>query len=238
MQNDLKASRLFQFAVVAAGIISAVAAFFALKEPGPVIATGAVSGVIFGAFAGFAFWRKERLVGGSFVVVSLLVVAGTIYYGSLLARPAAGDQGTGAINPPATTQQQNPPAPDSKPSLLKPVYQGTAKIVPGQVIDLETASPVARDANTLESGDDFRIDGLTSFVSDRDGYILSYTGEINDGKAGCTAQLKSRKNLALFALPNQWYCARTSEGRIALLQFGAGATYSRVGSVSYRVWDE
>ncbi len=85
--------------------------------------------------------------------------------------------------------------------------------------------------------EDIFVDQL-AFAFDRDGYLIMYTGNPGDAKETCKELLESgQTRQAVFALPNVWCCATTSEGRIALMRFGSTDVISRVDAVAYQVWD-
>lgn len=224
--------------VVAATILAAVAGVAALKEKTLIIGTCIVGAVILVAIAVFASRRgeqKQAMVYGGLALIIALIAAG---FG--LMPGASGD----STPPPGPTTQKTgvstPATQKSSPAVtaIEPVFRGTGKIVPGQAVDLEVASPQAESATgVVVAPHDVFVDYL-SWGFDADGYLVSYSGLPDKGREGCKELLESGKPRgAMFALPNMAYCLRTSEGRIAWIKFGQGDVIGKVGNFSYRVWD-
>lgn len=133
--------------------------------------------------------------------------------------------------PTASTATEEPSAP--------PLFEGTADFKAGQMIDLEAEIPLIKTASgVLVKPFDVRIDPtFGNNASDRDGPLLPYRGHPNKGREGCKELLEAdTPRVPYYAIPNQWFCLLTSEGRIGLVFFG-GSDLTTINSLRYSVWD-
>lgn len=232
-------SKVLEAIVAAATIVAGVAAIISLKDKAAIIVAGVIGALILGAIAIHALRRSDKPLAGAFGVIAIVFPLVTVGYGlSPVGSGATAPQPTYSSQQPSPTNSRPQPSP-AAPAKEQPLFEGSAKIVAGQAIDLEVSDAKAKSASgVLVKPDDLRIDPY-AFVFDRDGYLLGYSGNPNEGKEGCREILESGKPRgAMFALPNLWYCVLTSEGRIALIQFGQGDVVGRVGNLSYRVWNK
>lgn len=228
-------SKMLEVVVAAATIVAGIAAVAALKDKGAIIATGVIGGLILGVLAIHALGRGDKGSTGALGGIATVVVLAAATYGLSTSADGVPQPWPSQQRQAGTPQGQTTP---STPTTQSPVFEGTAEMAAGQAIDLETTSSKAKSVTgVLAKPDDVRVDQY-AFAFDRDGYLLSYTGNPRDGREGCKELLEpSRPRQPVFALPGLWYCAVTSEDRIALIQFGEGDIMGRIGNLSYRVWN-
>lgn len=224
-------------------IVAGIAAIIALKEKVLIVTTGIVGGIALGAIAIQAVRRNDKAVGSTVAIVAAVCLSLTAVYGLTADTPGADPRQPNQNTSPETAAPRMPKtSPDTSATASpaagdQPIFEGSVEITAGQAVDLETASPKAGAAAHLAAPADIFIDRF-AFAYDRDGYLAPYTGKLSDGKRECRDLLELRDlDDRELALPQKWYCATTSEKRTALLRFEPSDSFSKVGSVTYQVWD-
>lgn len=235
--NKSGMSLVLETTAAVATIAAGVAAVFALKDKDQVIAVGVICALILVSLAVHTGRQGSKGAAWALATIALLVMG----YSGIRAQSIEASEGAfvDSPTPPATTRP--PTSPDtvenSVPEASEPVFEGTVEMTKGEAVDLEVSSPNAQLANDLTGSNDVLFDGF-SFAWQHEGYLLMYTGNPQKGEEGCRELLASGNPAqAAIALINQWYCARTSEGRIALLKIQGNAIQLQITSLSYKVWD-
>lgn len=227
----------------AVAIVAGIAAIIALKEKVLIVTTGIVGGIALGAIAIQAVRRNDKAVGSTVAIVAAVCLSLTAVYGLTADTPGADPWQPNQNTSPETAAPRMPQtSPDTATTASpvagnQPIFEGSVEITAGQAVDLETASPKAGAAARLAAPADIFIDRL-AFAYDRGGYLVQYTGNPGDGKEKCRDLLESGVSRgAVFALPQTWYCATTSEKKTVLLRFEPSDYFGQVGAVTYQVWD-
>ncbi|MGH3940898.1 MAG: hypothetical protein ACRDTG_20120 [Pseudonocardiaceae bacterium] len=233
--------KVIDVVVAALTIVTAIATIMTIREKAVIVATGIISAAVLGLIATLAGRRSDKVAGSTLAVMAVITLVLTLIYGLAVktTKPEVDAQQPVAptVQPSQKTLPTNSETPvlPVAPSKERPLFEGSADIVAGEAIDLETQNPRAQRATRLAAPNDVFIEQLFS-VYDRDGYLIPYTGDTSKAHEECSELLTEGTRSAMAALATVHYCVLTSEGRVALIRFTPDEMY-RVGGISYQVWD-
>lgn len=246
IQPETQSSRVgpFQIVVYAFGFLGGVASLLAEDRPHILIGTGLAGVAVMLGVAAYTWFKQNKRA-------ARLLAAGAALLGTALAgyafvlqpfeQPPINTTDGGSLAAASASPQ---PSAKQRPSPTRqtgPVIQGRVEIGINQGVDLDVPNAQAEFTNKLEPPHDLYITEVT-YLIDRDGYVLWFSGDPLKGRESCTRLNESgQERTAQYTLPYTNYCVRTSEGKLATITVESGNlhVYDRLSTVQlvYRVWE-